>query len=101
VTARAVHRVARAAIVMQLAALHARTLQAQTRPATNPNLYTTLGDLRGVSRVPGGVLLRAERGNVLVESVAGVGVRVRVRFGALPVASPRRARSPRATRRSR
>lgn len=83
-TAHVVHRVARAAIVMPLAALHARTLQAQTRPATNPNLYTTLGDLRGVSRVPGGVLLRAERGNVLVESVAGVGVRVRVRFGALP-----------------
>jgi len=43
--------------------------------------YTLLGDARSVQPTPGGVLLRAEHGSVLVESVAGVGVRVRVRFG--------------------
>ncbi|HEX6536073.1 MAG TPA: TIM-barrel domain-containing protein [Gemmatimonadaceae bacterium] len=51
-------------------ALHAQT-----------GAYTLLGDARSVQQVPGGALLRAEHGSVLVESVAGVGVRVRVRFG--------------------
>lgn len=52
------------------------TLQAQ-RPTT----YTLLGDVRSIQRLPGGVLLRADSGAMLVESVAGVGARVRVRFG--------------------
>ncbi|HEX7940171.1 MAG TPA: TIM-barrel domain-containing protein, partial [Gemmatimonadaceae bacterium] len=51
------------------------TLGAQARA------YTLLGDARSVQPLPEGVLLRAEHGSVLVESVAGVGVRVRVRFG--------------------
>ena len=48
------------------------------------NLFTLLGDVRSVTRAPGGVLLRADHGSVLVESIAGIGVRVRVRFGPLP-----------------
>lgn len=43
--------------------------------------YATLGDVRAVEALPTGALLRAERGAALVEIVAGVGARVRVRFG--------------------
>lgn len=56
------------------------TLSAQTRT------YTLLGDVRSVQPTPGGVLIGAEHGSVVVESVAGVGIRVRVRFG--DVATP-------------
>jgi alpha-glucosidase len=43
--------------------------------------YRTLGDVQRVQRSSAGVLLRAQHGSALVESIAGVGVRVRVRFG--------------------
>ena len=62
-----------AAVLATLAPL--LTLGAQART------YTLLGDARSVQPTPGGVLLRAEHGSVLIESVRGVGVRVRVRFG--------------------
>jgi len=62
-----------AAVLATLAPL--LTLGAQART------YTLLGDARSVQPTPGGVLLRAEHGSVLIESVPGVGVRVRVRFG--------------------
>jgi alpha-glucosidase len=53
---------------------------AQSGGTASGGTYTFLGDVRGYERVPGGVLLRAGRGRVLVEAVAGVGARVRVRF---------------------
>ena len=43
--------------------------------------FTGLGNLRRQTTVPGGVFLKADRGGILIEAVAGVGVRVRVRFG--------------------
>jgi alpha-glucosidase len=43
--------------------------------------YTLLGDVRSSERVPTGVLIRTETGSVLIESVTGVGARVRIRFG--------------------
>lgn len=46
--------------------------------------YQLLGDLETTEPAPGGVLLRAEHGSVLVQSIAGVGARVRVRFGDVP-----------------
>ncbi|PYO45430.1 MAG: alpha-glucosidase, partial [Gemmatimonadetes bacterium] len=42
--------------------------------------YTFLGDSRGYDRAPTGIMLRAEHGAVLVEAIAGIGVRIRVRF---------------------
>lgn len=42
--------------------------------------YTFLGNARGYERVPGGIVMRADHGAVLVEAIAGVGIRVRVRF---------------------
>jgi len=68
-----------AAVLATLAPL--LTLGAQART------YTLLGDARSVQPTPGGVLLRAEHGSVLIESVPGVGVRVRVRFGNLSMDS--------------
>ena len=43
--------------------------------------YTWVGDISGYDRVPGGVMLRGAHGSVMVQSIAGVGVRVRMRFG--------------------
>jgi len=62
-----------AAVLATLAPLGTLCAQART--------YTLLGDTRSIEPTPGGVLLRAEHGSVLIESVSGVGVRVRVRFG--------------------
>jgi len=42
--------------------------------------YTFLGNSRGYDRAPGGIVLRAEHGAVLVEAIAGIGARIRVRF---------------------
>ena len=53
--------------------LAARTAQSQS--------YTLLGNVQSTRSVPHGLLLRADHGSVLIESVAGVGARVRVRFG--------------------
>jgi alpha-glucosidase len=43
--------------------------------------YSLLGDAGGYERVPGGALISAPQGRLLVETIAGVGARVRVRFG--------------------
>jgi alpha-glucosidase len=42
--------------------------------------YIFLGNSRGYDRVPSGIMLRAEHGAVLVEAIAGIGARIRVRF---------------------
>ena len=42
--------------------------------------YTFLGNSRGYDRVPGGIMIRAEHGAVLIEAIAGIGARIRVRF---------------------
>ena len=44
--------------------------------------YVLLGNATSVTPVTGGALIHAEHGNLLVESIAGVGARVRVRIGA-------------------
>jgi alpha-glucosidase len=51
------------------------TLRAQS------SAYTLLGDVRDVSTVDSGVLIRAQHGSMLIESAADVGARIRVRFG--------------------
>jgi alpha-glucosidase len=80
---RVVAATALAALAAAAATAAAPAARAQSAPAgpARGATYTLLGDVRAVERVGGGVLLRAERGSVLVESVAGVGARVRVRFG--------------------
>ena len=50
--------------------------------------FTLLGDVRRVQPVPDGALIQADHGAVLVEAIAGVGVRVRVRFGDSVIAFP-------------
>ncbi|HEX9608543.1 MAG TPA: hypothetical protein VF962_15045, partial [Gemmatimonadaceae bacterium] len=42
--------------------------------------YTFLGNSRGYDRVPGGIMMRADHGAVLIEAIAGIGARIRVRF---------------------
>jgi len=42
--------------------------------------YIFLGNSRGYDRVPSGIMLRAEHGAVLVETIAGIGARIRTRF---------------------
>ena len=42
--------------------------------------YTFLGNSRGYDRFPAGIMLRAEHGAVMVEAIAGIGARIRVRF---------------------
>ena len=64
------------AVVLSLSVAR-QTLAAQS-------LYTYLGNARGYDRTPAGVVVRAEHGNVLIEAIAGVGVRVRTRFGDNP-----------------
>ncbi|MDB4898944.1 MAG: alpha-glucosidase [Gemmatimonadetes bacterium] len=43
--------------------------------------YLFLGTARGYQRIPGGIEMRAENGRVALQAIAGVGLRVRVRFG--------------------
>lgn len=74
-----VHAIVRA-IVLTSAALVATGAPAAAQSRT----YTFLGDVRSVQPVTHGVVLRAARGSVLIESVAGVGARVRIRFGNAP-----------------
>lgn len=50
--------------------------------------YVFLGNARSYDRVPGGVLLRADHGAVMIETIAGVGMRVRARFSDGTVAFP-------------
>src|SRR6266851_4453470 len=47
---------------------------------TSAPAYIFLGNARGYDRVPGGIMVRADHGAVLIEAIAGVGMRVRVRF---------------------
>src|SRR5438093_7325313 len=54
--------------------------QASSGPLAQQAAYTFLGNSRGYDRVPGGIMLRAEHGAVLVEAIAGIGARIRVRF---------------------
>jgi alpha-glucosidase len=49
-------------------------------PTSQQTGYVFLGNATGYDRVPAGILLRADHGAVLVEAIAGVGMRVRVRF---------------------
>ncbi len=44
------------------------------------NAFTFLGNYRGMERVRGGVVARAENGAVRVEDVAGIGLRIRYSF---------------------
>lgn len=69
-------------MIRHLAAALALAAILATRPvlAQNP-VYTLLGDVQSAERVPSGVLVRAKAGGVLIESIADVGVRIRVRFG--------------------
>jgi alpha-glucosidase len=72
------------------AGLGGHALSAQANPPVRASLpsglleqqaaYTFLGNARSYERVPGGIILRADHGAMLVEAIAGVGVRVRVRF---------------------
>ena len=50
--------------------------------------YIFLGNARGYQRVPAGIMLRADHGVMLIEAIAGVGMRVRVRFSNGPPAFP-------------
>jgi alpha-glucosidase len=71
--------------------LNAQTSSPSNRTAGDQQVYTFLGNARTYDRVAGGVLLRADSGAVLVETIAGIGLRVRVRFfdGARDFPSPR------------
>jgi hypothetical protein len=83
----------RAALVsaVLIFAIPSRTLAAQataTAKAAEPSsgllaqqaAYTFLGNARGFDRMPAGIMLRAEHGAVIVEAIAGIGARIRVRF---------------------
>ena len=68
-------------VPLLVTALGGRTASAQAG-------YTFLGNAQGYEHLPGGILLRANHGAVLVEAIAGVGMRVRVRFSDGAVAFP-------------
>jgi alpha-glucosidase len=48
--------------------------------AQSSGRYVLLGAARGYQRVPGGIEMRAENGSMVLQAIAGVGLRVRVRF---------------------
>ncbi|MEP6904665.1 MAG: TIM-barrel domain-containing protein [Gemmatimonadales bacterium] len=81
---RLVRSVSLAIVLLFLTPLVASTARAQAG-------YTFLGNARGYEQVPGGILLRADHGAVLIEAIAGVGMRVRVRFsdGTVTFPAPR------------
>jgi hypothetical protein len=56
-----------AAMLAAIAGPHAVRAQSST--------YTFLGDVQSDSRIAGGVLIRAQNGSVLIESVSDVGAR--------------------------
>ena len=62
--------------LVALCALMPLSLNAQTS-----NRYTFLGNLRSYDRTPSGVVIHADNGTVAIEAIAGVGIRVRNRFG--------------------
>src|SRR5690242_19246436 len=63
---------------LAIAALVSPPLVAQS-PADNH--YVFLGDERSYDRAPSGVTIHAANGAVSIEAIAGVGIRVRTRFG--------------------
>jgi alpha-glucosidase len=63
--------------LLALCALLPSSLNAQ---AAN-NRYVFLGNARSFDRTPNGVVIHADNGTVAIETVAGVGARVRTRFG--------------------
>lgn len=83
---RAAHRPARLrasapiALSLALTLAGAGALPAQS-PVGSQATYTFVGDVSGYERVPGGVMIRGAHGAVMVQSIAGVGMRVRMRFG--------------------
>ena len=56
------------------------TIPALARAQAQDNRFVFLGDYRGMERVRGGVVARAENGAVRIENVAGVGLRIRYSF---------------------
>ena len=67
---------------MILALALAGTLPATAAAQTDDGRFTFLGNYRGLERVKGGVVARADNGAVRIEQVAGVGFRIRYAFGA-------------------
>jgi alpha-glucosidase len=51
------------------------------RGGAQQTAYTWVGNVGSYERVPGGVMMHGAHGAVMVQLVAGVGVRVRMRFG--------------------
>ena len=55
--------------------------------AAQASSYSVLGDLRTAKQVPTGALLRTDSASALIESVTGIGARIRVRFGDVRLAA--------------
>ncbi len=62
-------------------ALLALAILAATPAQAQDGRFTYLGSYRGMGRVTGGVVARAENGAVRIEQIAGVGFRIRYSFG--------------------
>ena len=58
----------------------ASRVSAQVSTVVQQPAYVFLGNAHGYDRVPGGILIHADHGAALIEAIAGVGMRVRVRF---------------------
>lgn len=72
----------RARRISQLAAVaSALALAAPAAHAQLSHDYVLPGDVRTITPAKGGVLIHADHGSVLIESIAGVGARVRTRIG--------------------
>src|SRR2546423_8019802 len=69
----------RTALIIALCAFTSASVAAQT--ASSNNRYVFLGNAQRVDRTPSGVVIHADNGTVAVEAIAGVGQRIRVRFG--------------------
>src|SRR5947209_813700 len=52
------------------------------------NRYVFLGNARSYDRTPSGVVVHADNGTVAIDAIAGVGARVRTRFGDSNAAFP-------------
>ena len=68
----------RTALIIALCAFLPASVQGQTE---SNNRYTFLGNARSFDRTPSGAIIHADNGTVAIETIAGVGVRVRTRFG--------------------
>ena len=65
-----------------LHALLALTILVATHASAQDGRFTFIGNYRGMERVRGGVVARADNGAVRIEQIAGVGFRIRYSFGA-------------------